>query len=202
MVVNNQQMQMGEDRPVDIKNFIDMAEINLSETIVGNRVKRSEGLFFKTSYLIHKIIVNKLFGTLHNKKIAVLGFAFKANTNDTRESPAIEIVKNLIEENAKVYIYDPKVTKKKIEEDLNKNIENNKLKHNCFFCEKIEETFINADAILITTEWEDFKKINWLKVATLMRKPSWIFDTRSIVNKSDLKKSGINLWKLGYGLNS
>ena len=151
---------------------------------------------------IHKIIVNKLFGTLHNKKIAVLGFAFKANTNDTRESPAIEIVKNLIEENAKVYIYDPKVTKKKIEEDLNKNLENNKLKHNCFFCEKIEETFINADAILITTEWEDFKKINWLKVATLMRKPSWIFDTRSIVNKSDLKKSGINLWKLGYGLNS
>ena len=151
---------------------------------------------------IHKIIVNKLFGTLHNKKIAVLGFAFKANTNDTRESPAIEIVKNLIEENAKVYIYDPKVPKKKIEEDLNKNIENNKLKHNCFFCENIEETFINADAILITTEWEEFKKINWLKVASLMRKPSWIFDTRSIVNKSDLKKSGINLWKLGYGLNS
>ena len=62
---------------------------------------------------IHKIIVNKLFGTLHDKKIAVLGFAFKANTNDTRESPAIEIIKNLIEENAKVYIYDPKVPNKK-----------------------------------------------------------------------------------------
>ena len=58
---------------------------------------------------ISKIVVEKLFGTLTNKKIGILGFSFKANTNDTRESPAIEICKNLLEEGAKLQIYDPKV---------------------------------------------------------------------------------------------
>ena len=62
---------------------------------------------------ISKIIVEKLFGTISEKKIAILGFAFKANTNDTRESPAIKICKNLIEEGGLLKIYDPRVSKNK-----------------------------------------------------------------------------------------
>ena len=68
---------------------------------------------------ISRIVVEKLFGTLSGKTIGILGFAFKANTNDTRESPAIEICKDLIEEGVKLQIYDPKVSFENIEIDLN-----------------------------------------------------------------------------------
>ena len=67
---------------------------------------------------ISDIIVQKLFGTVSGKKIAILGFAFKANTNDTRESPSINIHKDLIEEGATLHIYDPKVEYEKIKKDL------------------------------------------------------------------------------------
>ena len=68
---------------------------------------------------ISKLIVQKLFGTLSNKKIIILGFAFKANTNDTRESAAITICKNLLNEGASLVIHDPKVSACQIENDLN-----------------------------------------------------------------------------------
>ena len=66
---------------------------------------------------ISSLIVEKLFGTLSGKKISVLGFSFKANTNDTRESPSIKICKELLEEGANIAIYDPRVSKKQIASD-------------------------------------------------------------------------------------
>ena len=78
---------------------------------------------------ISKLIVKKLFGTVSGKKICILGFAFKANTNDTRESAAINICNDLIEEGAVLFIHDPKVDPKQIEKDLNRK-ENNQLKEN------------------------------------------------------------------------
>ena len=65
-----------------------------------------------------KIVVKKLFGTISQKKIVILGFAFKANTNDTRESAAIRICKDLIDEGAELFIHDPKVNPSQIENDL------------------------------------------------------------------------------------
>ena len=76
---------------------------------------------------ISKLIVKKLFGTVSGKKICILGFAFKANTNDTRESAAINICNDLIEEGAVLFIHDPKVDPQQIEKDLNRK-ENNQLK--------------------------------------------------------------------------
>ena len=67
---------------------------------------------------ISKLVVKKLFGTITQKKITVLGFAFKANTNDTRESAAITICKDLLEEGANITIHDPKVTAQQISNDL------------------------------------------------------------------------------------
>ena len=66
---------------------------------------------------ISELIVKKLFGSVSGKKIVILGFAFKANTNDTRESPAIQICKSLLEEGANLRIHDPKVSKKQIATD-------------------------------------------------------------------------------------
>ena len=155
---------------------------------------------------ISKIVIKKLFGTIHQKKIIILGFAFKANTNDTRESAAISICKDLIDEGANLLIYDPKVNPEQIESDLKikqKNIINNKNYLNeqlggWEFCKNLE-IFDNAHAAVILTEWEEFKNINWEKASKKMAHPAWIIDSRSIVNPTKVKKAGLNIWRLGDG---
>ena len=157
---------------------------------------------------IAKIVVKTLFGTISQKKIIILGFAFKANTNDTRESAAIRICKELIEEGAELIIHDPKVNPIQIENELklkqfsklkNENIDylNNNI-GKWSFSENLN-IFDNAHAVLVLTEWEDYKDIEWNKIAKKMVKPSWVFDARSIVNADLVRKSGINLWCLGDG---
>ncbi len=158
---------------------------------------------------ISKLIVRKLFGTLSNKKIVILGFAFKANTNDTRESPAKNISKDLLEEGASLVIHDPKVSSDQINFDL--KIESTKPltggKNISFDLEgkwqkenNLEDCFKDADAVILLTEWDEYKNIKWEKVFGQMRKPSWVFDTRSITNPSEVRKAGLNLWRIGDGL--
>jgi len=148
---------------------------------------------------ISRIVVEKLFGTLSGKTIGILGFAFKANTNDTRESPAIEICKDLIEEGVKLQIYDPKVSFENIEIDLN----NDKITNfsdslgGWYFANTIEDAANNADALIVLTEWMEFKTLDWMRISKLMRSPSWFFDTRLITDTEQASKYGINIWKIG-----
>ena len=150
---------------------------------------------------ISNLIVEKLFGTLSGKKISILGFAFKANTNDTRESPAIKVCHELLEEGVNLSIFDPQVNKKQIEKDLglkeSQILENPTGEGSWSYCTSVIESTIDADAILILTEWEEFQKIKWDKVAKNMRKPSWIFDTRCIAKLDEAKKYGMNIWRIG-----
>ncbi len=147
---------------------------------------------------ISKIIVNKLFGNLSNKRVGILGFSFKANTNDTRESPAINICKDLLEEGANLAIFDPKVNEEKIFNEL-KNIMPNK-NVDVEASKSAYESADGSDAIVILTDWEDFKIIDWHKVDKAMRSPAWIFDCRNILKKADLEKTNLNLWQLGNNL--
>ena len=151
---------------------------------------------------LSSIIVQKLFGTITGKKIGILGFSFKANTNDTRESPAIEICKSLLIEGAKLSIYDPKVDGKQIATDLNL-IENKGTnlhldKGSWQFAENIKEASNNADALVILTEWNEFKNINWLEISKIMRPPSWVFDFRNIIKIEEAKEYGLNTWRVGF----
>ncbi len=160
---------------------------------------------------ITEILVKKLFGTITGKKIIICGFSFKANTNDTRESAAIQICKELINEGASLVIHDPKVKQKQISIDLgmdsvNKNNLNSKRdiatnRGNWQYWEYFEDNkiFKDAHAVLILTEWEEYININWNDVAEHMVKPSWIFDSRSIVNPDQVKNAGLNLWTIGDG---
>ena len=134
-----------------------------------------------------------------------MGFAFKANTNDTRESAAISICKDLIEEGAILNIHDPKVESHQIEKDLNilskDNLTNAENKFDnregiWSFKENIFEAIKGSDAVLIPTEWEEYSEINWEKASTIMRRPSWVFDTRSIIEYEKVKQAGINLWRV------
>ncbi len=159
---------------------------------------------------ISNLIIKKLFGTASGKKIAILGFAFKANTNDTRESAAIKICKDLLNEGAILYIHDPKVIAKQISKVLevpegNHNVisEENNL-HNegsWYFIKDISEGFDGADAVIILTEWKEYSEINWKDASRMMRKPSWVFDTRSIISAEEFRENKINFWKIGDGTN-
>ncbi len=150
---------------------------------------------------ISKLIVQKLFGTLSNKKIIILGFAFKANTNDTRESAAIQICKNLLEEGAVLSIHDPIVDPKQIENDLRLDHENKNHAYEGRWSSTndLSNIFDNAHAVVILTEWQEYSQVNWLEVSKVMQKPGWIFDARSIVNRQKVINSGLNLWLLGDG---
>ncbi len=156
---------------------------------------------------ISKLITKKLFGTISGKKIIILGFAFKGNTNDTRESAAIQICKDLLDEGALLFIHDPKVSKDQIIKDLgseprgesNNQIINFNGKGTWEFINDIEESLSEADAIVILTEWEEYKKINWDLAEKRMRKPAWIFDSRSLIDPKDIKKNNFNFWRIGDG---
>ena len=149
---------------------------------------------------ISNLIIEKLFGTVSGKKIAILGFSFKANTNDTRESPAISICKELINEGGNLFVYDPKVSHEQIKIDLNlpeARQEQDFNEGSWSYATSISEAIKSSDAIVIITEWEEFKYLNWKEIKSKMRNPSWIFDTRSIINISEAEKYGLKVWSVG-----
>ena len=151
---------------------------------------------------VSRLIVEKLYGTVTLKKIVVLGFSFKANTNDTRESPAISIVKDLLENGAEIIISDPKVNSFQIARDLNLKENHNELNSEFGywkFSKDIYEAVQDSDAIVLLTEWNEYKNLNWEIISKKMRSPSWVFDTRSISNDIEIKKAGLNYWCLGNG---
>ena len=159
---------------------------------------------------ISNLVVKKLFGTVRGKRIVILGFSFKSNTNDTRESPSIDIAKELIEEGANLFIHDPQVSSSRIQEDL--GLENYYYKVNT---NSAELAFVDkgtwavsddiylaakeADAILVLTEWPEYTKIDWGLISSNMRHPSWVFDARCIVNEENVKKAGLEFWCIGSG---
>ena len=155
---------------------------------------------------ISKLIIEKLFGTVAGKKIGILGFSFKANTNDTRESSAIQICRDLQEDGAFLMIHDPKVNFKDIEYYLGTKQINypqinstTKLDGYWSFTDNLEKVFQDSDALVIITEWAEYCKINWEIASKSMRRPGWIFDTRGIINIEEVKKNGLKLWVVGNG---
>ena len=149
---------------------------------------------------ISKLIVNSLFGTVSNKKLAILGFAFKANTNDTRNSPSIKICKDLLDEGAILSIYDPKVGEKQIKNDLTTSdaeVDCDSSKVRFVYSKSLDNAIDGSHAILILTEWKEFKEIKWDHFFRKMKRPSWVFDTRSVVDVCTLEKVGFNVWQIG-----
>ena len=148
---------------------------------------------------ISKIVVEKLFGTVTEKKIAILGFSFKSNTNDTRESSTLYIANDLMENGANIFIHDPKVSDDEIDNAF-RNFKSFNINESAWnYCENILEAANMADAIIILTEWNEYKTIDWEKVSSLMRKPSWVFDTRAIIDGEVIKKYGLSYWSVGCG---
>lgn len=152
---------------------------------------------------IARLVVNKLFGTVTGKRLAVLGFAFKANTNDTREAPAIRICRDLLEEGAQLAIYDPKVSAEQMQRDLGCDPElgGPSLSGDGSWqaCKSASDALTGADAALLITEWQEFRTLPWADLTGLMRQPAWVFDTRAVADAAAIRQAGLHLWRVGDG---
>lgn len=152
-------------------------------------------------------IVRTLFNTVSDKKIAIWGFAFKKDTNDTRESAAIYICRDLLEERAKISIYDPKVTESQIRLDLEQVMRGadgrltpaaeKLLKENVEVVNSSEAAANNAHAIALLTEWDVFKTLDFPTIYSSMQKPAFVFDGRNILQRKQLEEIGFELHGIG-----
>jgi UDPglucose 6-dehydrogenase len=141
-----------------------------------------------------KNIVKTLFNTVSGKKIAVLGFAFKSDTNDTRETAAIQVCADLLEEQATVTIYDPEVKEDKIKKDLGeRNVSKGQLK----VCSDPYEACKESHAIAILTEWTEFKALDYRRIFDSMEKPAFVFDGRNLLDIEAMRSIGFQIRGIG-----
>ncbi|SEC18292.1 UDPglucose 6-dehydrogenase [Maribacter dokdonensis] len=144
-------------------------------------------------------IISTLYNTISGKKIIIYGWAFKKDTNDTRESAAIAIADALLEERAEIIVYDPKVSEERIYADLDylgtRSPEENRrlLKVTKNAIEATQE----AHAIAILTEWDEFKNYDWKTIYEQMLKPAFVFDGRRLLDTNNMESIGFNYYKIG-----
>lgn len=146
-------------------------------------------------------IVKTLFNTVSGKKITILGWAFKKDTNDTRESAAIYVADELLNEQASLKIYDPKVPERKIFADINAlgtRLEDDN-KALVSVIDDPYQTCKGTHAIAVLTEWDEFKSYDWKKIYAAMQKPAFVFDGRGILDLDELKKIGFITYSIGKG---
>ena len=147
-------------------------------------------------------IISTLYNTVSGKKITFLGWAFKKDTNDTRESAAIKVADNLLFEQAQVAVYDPKVKASQIYADLD-YLETRSSEQNKSML-KVEndpyEASKDSHCICIMTEWDEFKSYDWQKIYDGMLKPAVVFDGRSLLNREELEAIGFIYYSIGSGI--
>ena len=169
--------------PKDVKALIRTGnEFNCPMNIIAatDETNKKQRLIF-----IEKI--KQHFGNdLSGKTFALWGLAFKPQTNDMREAPAITIINSLLEAGAKVQSYDPKAI------DTAKSIFRNKIE----YCKNAYDAVIGADALLLVTEWNEFRRPDFDKIKSLLKNPV-IFDGRNQYNAPRLLEKGFTYYQIG-----
>ena len=149
-----------------------------------------------------KKMVHSMFNTVTGKRIAIFGFAFKKDTGDTRETAAAYVSKSLLEERARLRVFDPKVSEEQMFREL---------KYTCAVDEGTVEGLTSligmdadpytsaagAHAIAIMTEWDEFKTYDYQRLYDSMKKPAFIFDGRNILDHAALRKIGFEVYAIG-----
>ena len=141
-------------------------------------------------------ILDSMFNTVSGKRIAILGYAFKKDTNDARESPAIAICRRLLEEKAQLAIYDPKVSKDTILSSLALPLEQTA---SIEFCDSAREACNQSHCIAILTEWDEFKEIDFAEIYESMIKPAILFDGRNLLDLEKIRSIGFTAKGIGIG---
>lgn len=142
-------------------------------------------------------MIRTMFNTISGKKIAVLGFAFKKDTNDTRESAAIRVCASLLAEHAEVAVYDPQVTEKGIRDDLAyAGVPESQIAR-LTVVEDPYEALDQAHALAVLTEWDEFKGYDYERIFQGMKKPAFAFDGRNILDRAKLREIGFEVHAIG-----
>jgi UDPglucose 6-dehydrogenase len=168
--------------PKDVKGLIQIAHENnvgfdILESVESTNEAQKQSLLSK---------VQKLVGdNLHGKKIAIWGLAFKAETDDIREAPALTIIKQLQDRDAQLIVFDP-VARMQIEKNSN----------NLVFADDFYTAVKDVDCLVITTAWKDFKEADLTKIKSLMKSPN-IVDGRNVFKVEEMKKMGFNYISVG-----
>lgn len=144
-------------------------------------------------------IIQTMYNTVNGKKIAFLGWAFKKDTNDTRESAAIYVADHLLEEEAHVVVYDPKVPAEQVYKDLDylgtrSPEENRRL---VTVVNEPYEALQGAHAVAVLTEWDEFKGYDWARIKEGMKKPAFVFDGRKLLDRAQLTTLGFDYYAIG-----
>lgn len=152
-------------------------------------------------------IVKTLFNTVSNKQIAVWGWAFKKDTNDTRESAAIYVCRDLLRERAKLCIYDPRVSQQQITQDLEyvladasgqvSQVDRRLLETNVSLAHDSYQAAQAAHAIAVLTEWDEFKQLDFARIYQNMQQPAFVFDGRNILDRGALASIGFEVHAIG-----
>jgi UDPglucose 6-dehydrogenase len=144
-------------------------------------------------------MIRNLYNTVNGKRISFLGWAFKKDTNDTRESAAIYVADHLLHEQADIVVFDPKVLEDQVYSDLNylgtRTPAENKKGVKVF--EDPYEACKGAHAVAILTEWDEFKEYDWKRIYDGMLKPAKIFDGRNLLNAAKLRAIGFQVQSIG-----
>jgi UDPglucose 6-dehydrogenase len=150
-------------------------------------------------------IISTLFNTVSGKKIAFLGWAFKKDTNDTRESAAIYVADQLMTDQANISVYDPQVSESRMYMDM-EELETRPMDQNKAQLEMVDDVYEackDAHAIALLTEWDEFKvnenKIDWQRIYDNMKKPAFLFDGRLILDRKALTEIGFEVYTIGKG---
>lgn len=148
-----------------------------------------------------KNIVKTLFNTVSGKKIALLGWAFKKDTNDTRESASIYVADYLLSEQAHIEVYDPKVKEENVFVDLDylNTRSERENKEQVVVVNNPYKACEDAHAVAILTEWDEFTSYNWKKIYDAMLKPAFVFDGRGLLDREELESIGFNVYTIGKG---
>lgn len=158
-------------------------------------------------YRFAKKIISSLFNTVSGKKITFLGWAFKKDTNDTRESAAIYVAEHLIEDGAEIHVFDPKVSEEKIKADMCclwelKGFTEQKIEaklSQIFVYKSASEALDQSHAVAVLTEWDEFRTYNWEAIYDRMYKPAFVFDGRNILDAKELTAIGFEVKGIGKG---
>ena len=147
-------------------------------------------------------IVSSMFNTVTGKKIAILGYAFKKDTGDVRETPSMFVVRDLLQEAAKIHIYDPEVSREEMWKEMDYtcgvNHENTpRLDESVITSEDAYKACEGAHAVCILTEWDEFKTLDYKKIYESMSKPAFLFDGRLIMDHKALRDIGFEVHAIG-----
>ena len=149
-------------------------------------------------------IISTLYNTVSGKKIGFLGWAFKKDTNDTRETAAMYVASTLLDDMAEIHVFDPKVSKEQIYNDLiyltesgYHNLPESQIRDLVHVHTDPYEACKNTHAIALITEWDEFKTYDWQRIFDHMLKPAFVFDGRNILDRKQLQKIGFKIYSIG-----